>query len=210
MKIAPSLLAADFTALKNEVEKISNADYLHLDIMDGHFVPNISFGYSIVEALRPCTNLLFDVHLMISHPLKYVENFAKAGADIISFHVECDDDIKKTIEKIKSLGVKPALVLKPNTPVETVFEYCDDLFMVLIMTVEPGFGGQSIMLEQLEKAKILKEKFPQLLIEADGGIGRDNIKLCAEKCVDISVCGTSVFKAENPKEEIETLKNLSK
>ncbi len=206
MKVAPSLLAANFTDLKNEVKKIENADFLHLDIMDGHFVPNISFGPAIVASLRPLTELTFDVHLMISHPLKYIEEFSKAGADIISFHVECDDDADEVIEKLIALGVKPAIVVKPNTPIETIYKYAEKLYMVLIMTVEPGFGGQSFMPEQLEKATKLKEKFPNVLVQVDGGIGRNNVKQCETAGVDIVVAGTSVFKAENPKEEIEILR----
>ncbi len=208
MKIAPSVLAADVKNLQSEIEKVYNADYIHLDIMDGHFVPNISFGSFIVKGLRPCAKIPFDVHLMLSYPLEYIEAFADAGADIISFHIECLNNPREVIEKIKSFGVKPAIAIKPNTPIEEVFPYCDDLFMVLIMTVEPGFGGQSFMAEPLKKARILKDKFPSLLIETDGGIGRGNVELCKNSGIDICVCGTSVFSAQNPSEEIEFLKKV--
>ncbi len=208
MQIAPSLLAANFKDLKNELERVENADFLHLDIMDGHFVPNISFGPFVVGTLREISDLTFDVHLMLTHPLNYIESFANAGADIISFHIECESDIKETIEKIKSFGVKPALVIKPGTNVEEVFPYCDDISMVLIMSVEPGFGGQKMMPEQLEKVKILKEKFPNLLVEVDGGIDRSNIEMCKDFGTDICVCGTSVFGAENPKGEIDYFRSV--
>ncbi len=205
MKIAPSMLACDQANFKNELDKIQNADYIHLDIMDGHFVPNISFGPDVVKKLRPHTNVPFDVHLMISHPLQYIEKFKDAGADIVSFHIECEDNTGEVIDKITSLGIKPALTLKPKTAVETIYPYADKLFMVLIMSVEPGFGGQSFMPEQLEKVRKLKEKFPHLLLEIDGGIGRANIELCKNAGVDICVAGTSVFTAEVPSEEIEYL-----
>lgn len=208
MLISSSLLAANFSDLQNELKKVDNSDFLHLDIMDGHFVPNISFGPAIVAGLKSLTSLPYDVHLMLSHPINYVEQFAKAGAEIISFHVECEDDTQAVIEKIKSLGVKPALVVKPNTPIETIFPYCKDIYMVLVMTVEPGFGGQTMMTEQLEKIKGLKEKFPQVLVEVDGGIGKENIELCKNAMVDICVCGTSVFSSENPKETIKFLQSF--
>ncbi len=208
MKIAPSLLAADFTRLHEEIEKIKNADMLHLDIMDGHFVPNISFGAEVVRQIRKICDLEFDVHLMLSRPMNYIERFANAGADIIAVHIECKDNILEVIEKIKSFSVKPALVIKPDTPVESVFPYLDKIHMVLVMTVEPGFGGQSMMVEHVEKVRIIKEKSPNTLVELDGGIGRENIHLCT--LADICVCGTSVFSAENPSLEIEYLKTGGK
>lgn len=210
MQIAPSVLAANHLKLEEDILKVSPAEYIHLDIMDGHFVPNISFGPGLVKALRPLTEQSFDVHLMLEKPLGYIEAFVNAGADIISFHIECGDNPQAVIDKIKELGVKPAMTLKPGTKVESLFPYCNQLFMVLVMTVEPGFGGQSLMAEQLEKAKILKEKFPHLLIEADGGIGRDNIELCAKMGVDICVAGTSVFGEEDPSAEIRFLQSAGK
>ncbi|MFI3206150.1 MAG: ribulose-phosphate 3-epimerase [Clostridia bacterium] len=208
MKIAPSVLAADITNLKIELERVSNSDYIHLDIMDGHFVPNLSYGPGFVAGLKKISNVPFDVHLMLSNPSKYIKSFAEAGADIISFHVESEDDIEKTIELINSFGIKPALALKPNTDIETVLPYLDKLFMVLIMTVEPGFGGQSFMPVPLEKIQKIREKSKDILIQADGGIGRANIEYCKEMGVDISVCGTSVFSAKDPKSEIEFLQKF--
>ncbi len=207
MKIAPSMIACDYANFKEEIQKISNADYIHLDVMDGHFVPNISFGAGIIKALKPYSTVPFDVHLMLSHPLKYLQDFKNAGADVVSFHVECEDDPKEVIDKILELGMKPAMVVKPNTKIEELFPYAQSLFMVLVMTVEPGFGGQAMMPEQLEKVKIIKEKFPHLLLEVDGGIGRGNMGICKEAGVDICVAGTSVFTAEVPNEEIKYLQN---
>ncbi len=206
MKIAPSMLACDYTCFGEEIKKISKSDYIHLDIMDGNFVPNISFGPGVVKTLKPLTEVPFDVHLMLKHPIDYLEVFKDAGADIICFHIECEDDIKEVIKKIKKLGLKPAIAVKPGTDISRVFEYASELYMVLVMTVEPGFGGQTIMLEQLEKAKILKDKFPNLLIQADGGITRDNIGVCKNMGVDICVVGTAVFCAEDVNKEIEYLK----
>ena len=208
MLIAPSVLASDFTNLENEMKRVATADYIHLDIMDGHFVPNISFGPDVVKQLRPKTDVPFDVHLMISHPLKYLDRFVEGGADIICFHIECEDDTQEVINAIKAKGVKPALAIKPGTPVEALYPYAEELFMALVMTVEPGFGGQSFMPVMMEKVKTLKAKFPNLLVEVDGGINRSTIAVSAEAGVDICVAGTGVFKAEDPKAEIAYLKSF--
>ena len=207
MKIAPSVLAADFLNLKNEMERVKTADYMHLDIMDGHFVPNISYGPDVVKFLKKASDVPFDVHLMISHPLKYIEKF-KDTADIISFHIECDDDTDEVIDAIIKMGKKAAIAVKPGTPIEEAYKYIDSgkLYMVLVMTVEPGFGGQSFMEEQMEKVKKLKERYPDLTVEADGGINAKTIGKCREVNLDIAVAGTAVFGAADPAAAIESLR----
>lgn len=214
MKIAPSLLSCDFSQMGKEIERMdkAGADYMHLDVMDGHFVPNITFGAPVIKTVRKFTNKPFDVHLMISEPLRYIDDFADAGADIITFHVECDSDIDKTIDKIKSRGVKAGLVIKPKTEASAVFEYLEKLDMVLVMTVEPGFGGQSFMEDMLPKVLQLKAECKRrgidLPVEVDGGIGEATIAKAAAAGVDICVAGTAVFKAENAAEAISQLKGL--
>lgn len=208
MQIAPSVLSADFAKLGTEIEEITQAgaDWIHLDVMDGHFVPNLTFGPPVIKMVRGFSNQPFDVHLMIDRPSRYIENFLKAGADIISFHVEAEPDIDKTIDLIAAGGAKPALAVKPGTPIQTVYPYLDKLYMVLVMTVEPGFGGQSFMGDMLEKVRALKAKAPELLVQVDGGINLDTIAEAAKAGVDCCVAGTSVFGAEDREQRIFALK----
>lgn len=208
MKIAPSMLASDYTRMGDCVRAVQSADWLHLDIMDGNFVPNISFGPDVVAALRPLTDMPFDVHLMLQHPKPYIEKFAKAGADIITFHVECGDDILETIGEIERFGIRPGLSLKPGTPVETLFPYLDRLYMVLVMTVEPGFGGQAFMPEQLAKLRALRRRKPELVLEVDGGINRETAALCSAAGANVAVAGTSVFRAADIPAEIRALQSV--
>lgn len=208
MLIAPSLLAADFSKLGSEIRDIAQAgaDWIHLDVMDGDFVPNLTFGAPVIQAVRPYTDLPFDVHLMIRAPHRYIADFCKAGADIVSFHVEAEDDVEGTIAAIRAGGAKPALAVKPGTPVEQVFPYLEQLYMVLVMTVEPGFGGQSYQGAMMDKVRKLKEKAPDLLVQIDGGVNLETIVPSAEAGVDVCVAGTSVFRAPSPRQMIADLK----
>lgn len=206
MKISPSILASDYANLQNELNRISSSDLIHIDVMDGHFVPNISIGVPVVESIKKVCDVPFDVHLMISEPLKYVEAFAKAGADIICFHTESDSDVAETIEKIISLGKKPALAIKPNTPASDVIPFLDKLSMVLVMTVEPGFGGQSFMESTMPKIEEIRKINPTIDIEVDGGINPETIKIAAKAGANVFVAGSAVFKSENPNETISLLR----
>ena len=206
MKIAPSMLASDFTKMGACAEAIKEADWMHLDIMDGHFVPNISFGPDVVRALRPVSDLFFDVHLMLSHPKFYIEKFAQAGAELITFHVECEDDIAETIAEVKKYNIKVGLSLKPGTPVEALYPYIDDIDLVLVMTVEPGFGGQKFMADQMDKLRALRAKRADLLLEVDGGVNRETALVCRDAGADVLVAGTGVFKAADIPAEIQALR----
>ncbi|MGX8701330.1 ribulose-phosphate 3-epimerase [Caproiciproducens sp.] len=208
MLIAPSVLSSDFSQLGNEVRRMDlcGADWIHLDVMDGHFVPNLTFGAPVIRAVRGFTEKPFDVHLMIDEPLRYVPDFLDAGADIITFHIESQSDTEKTLEAIRAGGAKPALSVKPGTPAQALFPYLDKLYMVLVMTVEPGFGGQSFMEDMMEKIRVLKARRPELLIQVDGGINPSTIRTAAQAGADVCVAGTSVFKAEDAAQAIRDLK----
>ena len=212
IKISPSILSADYAALKTDIEKvkIGGADMLHVDVMDGHFVPNISIGPPVVKSIRKATDMFLDCHLMISNPYDYIDAFAQSGADLIAFHVESNSDVQKTIEKIKDAGIAPALVIKPKTPAEVVFPYLKDIAMVLVMTVEPGFGGQSFMTDMLSKITAIRERAneinPDLMIQVDGGIVPETAKLCVEAGADVLVSGSYIFGAADIKKAIDSLR----
>ena len=189
----------------------AKTDYFHIDVMDGMFVPNITLGAPIVKAVRKCSDKIFDVHLMINEPIRYVEDFAKAGADIICFHIEASSDVGATIDKIISLGKKPAIALKPGTKAEEAFKYLDKLYMVLVMTVEPGFGGQSFMPDMMSKVKAVRDECVRrnldMRIEVDGGISDKTAPQAVNAGADVLVAGSYIFSAEDRKEAVEKLKN---
>ena len=201
--LSPSILSCDYMNMQRDFAacKEAGCKWLHVDIMDGHFVPNLSFGYSLVQSMRPVTDLVLDVHLMIDTPIKYAENFCKAGADYLTIHVEADtpENIKKTLELIRSLGVKPGIVVKPKTPAEAIAEYLPMVDLVLVMTVEPGFGGQKFMADMRPKLKqlraMLDEVNPGCHLEVDGGVDLVTGEVCKENGADVLVAGSAYFKA---------------
>ena len=201
--LSPSILSCDYMNMQRDFAacKEYGCKWLHVDIMDGHFVPNLSFGYSLVQSMRPVTDLVLDVHLMIDTPIKYAENFCKAGADYLTIHVEADtpENIKKTLELIRSLGVKPGIVVKPKTPAEAIAEYLPMVDLVLVMTVEPGFGGQKFMADMMPKLKqlraMLDEVNPACHLEVDGGVDLVTGEICKENGADVLVAGSAYFKA---------------
>jgi ribulose-phosphate 3-epimerase len=203
VKIAPSILSADFSKLGEEILAVERggADYIHIDVMDGHFVPNITIGPLIVDAIRPITKLPLDVHLMIENPDQYIEAFAKAGADYITVHVEASRHLHRTIQNIKSYGVKAGVVLNPATPVESIQHIIGDIDMVLLMSVNPGFGGQKFIPEVLPKIRKVKEMADQkgldIEIEIDGGVNSETAKLCIEAGANVLVAGSAIYNEED-------------
>ena len=212
VRVAPSLLAADFARLADEVRRIAaaGADMLHLDIMDGHFVPNLTLGPALVEALRRASSLPFDVHLMVSHPGRFVTPFAEAGADSITFHVECADPVPEVLARIRAAGCATGLSVRPQTPAAALLPWLDQVDLVLVMTVGPGYGGQAFMPEMLPKIRALRQAINQgqrpVYLEVDGGIGPQNVAEVIAAGADLLVAGTSVFRAADPAAAIRALR----
>lgn len=212
-KIAPSILSADFANLERDVRDIekNGADWVHVDVMDGLFVPNITIGIPVVRALRPVTKLPLDVHLMIDRPVRYVEDFVRAGADLVTIHIEADQpqNTLEALEKIHALGCKAGIVLKPGTPAEAAIPYLKKSDLVLVMTVEPGFGGQKFMEEQMEKIRTLRKHLddsnPDCLIEVDGGVDSRTCGICKQAGANVLVAGSAYFKATDRAAFVKTI-----
>ncbi|MFI3212678.1 MAG: ribulose-phosphate 3-epimerase [Eubacteriales bacterium] len=212
--LSPSILAADFAILGEQIKEVeeSGAKYLHIDVMDGHFVPALSFGMSVIKSIRKYSNLFFDVHLMIENPERYIDEFVKAGADSITVHVEVNGVIQEILEQIKNNGVKVGLSIKPNTPVESVIPYLDQVDMILIMCVEPGFGGQGYLPQSTERIKATKKLVDhygkEIDIEVDGGITLDNVEMILDAGANVIVAGTAVFSNDIRKNVENFMKKL--
>ncbi len=209
--ISPSILSADFANLERDIKAVekAGADWLHIDVMDGHFVPNITIGVPVVKSLRDITNLVLDVHLMIENPEKYIEPFANAGADIITFHYEAVEqhNIEKLIQTIKSYGIQAGMSIKPKTEANEILQYLKDLDMLLVMTVEPGFGGQKFMTDCAEKIPTIKANAPEgMIIQVDGGINSDTAKVCTQYGATSLVAGNYIYKSDNIEKAIQSLR----
>ena len=215
MLVSPSILTCDYAHFADEIDfvKQTGADMLHLDVMDGIFVPNLSFGPPVIAAIRPHSDMFFDVHLMMQHPDRLIEAFAKAGADMLNIHVECDSPIEETLRKIRSLGKKAAITIKPGTPASAVFPYLPLVDMVLVMTVEPGFGGQSFMENMLPKVSALKAQAARigktdLMVQIDGGVNATTAPIAAAAGVDNVVVGSALFNAADPSGLVQMIQAL--
>lgn len=212
IKIAPSILSADFAHLARDIEAISTADYVHVDVMDGLFVPNISIGIPVVKSIRPTTSLPLDVHLMIERPVRYVEQFCDAGGDLITCHVEADteENILAAIDRIHAKGKRAGVVVKPKTPASAVLPFIDKVELILVMTVEPGFGGQKFMADQMPKVaairKLINERNPACELEVDGGVAPDTCQTCIDAGANVLVAGSAVYKAEDIPARIKELR----
>lgn len=212
IKIAPSILSADFANLERDIQRIAEADYVHVDVMDGVFVPNISIGIPVLQSIRKVTDMFLDVHLMIVEPIRYVERFCDAGADLVTVHLEADtpENIHAAIDKIHAKGKKAGIVLKPATPAEAALPYLEKVDLILVMTVEPGFGGQKFMAEQMPKVaalrRLIDEKNPTCELEVDGGVAPDTCRTCIEAGANVLVAGSAVYKAADIPARIRELR----